>query len=116
MRKRLVLLLLISTSFIFVSCEDKEDDKIFSAQQCMDAAANNPSIVDNCVAIVDGISTSKAYVIRCAADFIREGITNSTIVTAIENLDKNDGSQTTDPNVVLYDAFAFGSPSDPTAA
>lgn len=105
MKKNTLTGLIFSISLMLISCENKEDDKIFSAQKCLNTAT--AATVDNCVNIVSGVSTTRAYVIRCAGDFIRQDINNSTIVQAIENIDKNDGSNTTDPNVTLYDFFIF---------
>lgn len=93
--------------FGLLSCEEKEDDKIFSAQQCLDSVALSGAPVDPCVDMLNGITTPKSYVIRCSADFIRQGITNDAIVTAIEDLDNNNETSGSDANVVLYDVFAF---------
>ncbi|MCB9072937.1 MAG: hypothetical protein H6623_04880 [Bdellovibrionaceae bacterium] len=111
MQKKLLVLFPLVFVF-FASCESKEDDKVFSAQQCLDQAT--PSTVDTCVAMVSGIASSKSYVIRCSADFIRQNITNSTIVQAVENLDSNSNTGT-DPNVTLYDYFVFAASGSSTA-
>ena len=103
----------VLSMFVLFGCEEKEDDQIFSAQQCLDAAAINGSPVDNCVAMINGITTPKSYVIRCSADFMRQGIDNDAIVSAIEDLDKNDN--TVDPTVTLYDTFAFDDAGSETA-
>lgn len=105
MRKLLIHLVCAISVFTLWGCEDKEDDQIFSAQQCLDSAARSGGPVDNCVNMINGITTPKSYVIRCSADFMRQGIDNDAIVGAIENLDKNDN--TVDPTVTLYDTFAF---------
>lgn len=103
MKKQLFALLLVATAFGLTACEEKEDDKVFSAQQCLDKAT--PATVDTCVNMVSGISTNKAYTIRCAADFIRESITNDKIIDAIENLDENQTAS--DPTTILLDNFKF---------
>jgi hypothetical protein len=103
MKKQLFVLLLVSSSFGLTSCEEKEDDKVFSAQQCLDSAT--PATVDTCVNMVSGISSNKAYTIRCSADFIRESITNDKIIDAIENLDDNQTAS--DPTTILLDNFKF---------
>jgi putative hemolysin len=110
---KIALCFLAFSTLIFASCEDKDDDKVFSAQQCLDKAT--PATVDTCVGMVAGISTSKSYVIRCSADFIRQNITNSTIVDALENLDKDKNQGGTDPNVILYDFFVFSPANGDTA-
>lgn len=103
MKKQLFVLLLVSTSFGLTACEEKEDDTVFSAQQCLDKAT--PATVDTCVNMVSGISSNKAYTIRCSADFIRESITNDKIIDAIENLDNNQTAS--DPTTILLDNFKF---------
>lgn len=103
MKKQLFALLLVSVSFGLTACEEKEDDQIFSAQQCLDKAT--PATVDTCVNMVAGISSNKAYTIRCSADFIRENITNDKIIDAIENLDNNQSAS--DPTTILLDNFKF---------
>jgi len=88
---------------IFMSCEDKNDDKVFSAQKCLDVA--NQGTVDTCVAMLAGVTNAQSFVIRCAADFIRQGIDTPAIVAAVEDLDKvNDGQNAT---VTLLNAFNF---------
>lgn len=86
-----------------VSCEDKDDDKTFQAQRCLDTAT--PATVDICVNMVAGISSNKSFVIRCSADFIRQNITNATIVQALEDLDDNAPGQ--NAAVKLYENFKF---------
>lgn len=94
------------------ACEDKEDDQIYSAQLCMDRATDGAS-ADICLAKIAGVTTPQSYVLRCSAEFLRAGITTSTIIQATQNLDQNDGSTTTDPTVQFYDEFKF---ADTTAA
>lgn len=99
------MVLLAGLSFGLTACEDKEDDRVFSAQQCLDRAGAGNANVDDCVNMVNGISSSKAYVIRCSADFIRANVTNRTIVEAIENLKKKDSGN--DPTITLLGKFKF---------
>lgn len=113
--KKFLILFAFTTSLMALSgCEDKEDDQIFSAQQCLDNAARTGGSVDNCVNMISGITTPKSYVIRCSADFMRQGIDNDAIVTAIEDLDKTEGNSV-DPTVTLYDVFAFSPANGDTA-
>lgn len=103
--KKWILVCLAGASFAMTACEDKNDDKIFSAQQCLDKAGAGNADPDDCVAMINGITTPKSYVIRCSADFLRQNITNAVIVDAIKNLDKNETSN--DPTVALFDTFHF---------
>jgi len=85
-----------------MSCEDKQDDKVFTAQSCLDHATS--SNVDTCVAMINGISTNRASIIRCAADFIRNGIDTNTIVEAIQDLDNG---AATNVSATLYSKLVF---------
>jgi hypothetical protein len=108
-------LLVVICSLCF-GCEDKNDDKIYSAQACLNTAT--AGTVDACLAKISGITTPRSYVIRCAADFIRAGIDTPTIVEAIENIDDNSNNNTTDPTVDFFERFSFGNMAgdDATAA
>ncbi len=88
--KKIFLISLLALGF--VSCEDKNDDKIYSAQQCLNSATRDN--VDACVAKVAGMSSNQSYVIRCSADFIKQNITTIRIVNATEDLKKNSGDVT----------------------
>lgn len=71
--KRFVISMLVPTLFACGSA--KEADKIGDAQACLDTitAASAPADVNACVEKIDGITTSGAQNIRCAAGFMKEG-------------------------------------------
>ena len=98
-------LCLLAISSVFIGCEEKEDDQIYSAQICMNTATN--LTVDTCLAKIAGVSSARAFVLRCSAEFIRAQITTSTIVTAIEDIENNDAGNTEDPTIEFYDQFSF---------
>ncbi len=98
--------LILFSSLFLVACEQDEDDKIYTAQTCMDHADTGPE-ADACLAPIAGINTPRAYVLRCAGDFIRGGITTPTIISAIENIDNNDSTNTADPTLQFYQEFSF---------
>ncbi|MBY0317044.1 MAG: hypothetical protein K2Q26_16110 [Bdellovibrionales bacterium] len=89
--KKIILLSLFALAI--TNCESKDDDKIYAAQQCLNTAT--PATVDACVAKVQGLSSNQSYVIRCSADFIRQKISTSRIVNALEDLDNGTGDVTT---------------------
>lgn len=103
--KKWLLLMVVST--VFIACEEKEDDQIYSAQICMDTATS--ATVDACLAKIAGVGSARAYVLRCSAEFIRANITTSTIVTAIENIENNSAGNTEDPTIEFYNQFSFTS-------
>jgi len=84
-------------------CENEQDDKIFSAQKCLDTATS--TTVDTCVAMIAGITTNQAYVIRCSAAFLAENIGTAAIVTAIDSIDNTADAKNS--TAALYQAFAF---------
>ncbi len=100
-------LCLLAVSSVFIGCEEKEDDQIYSAQICLNTAT--AGTVDSCLAKISGVSSARAFVLRCSAEFIRANITTSTIVTAIENIEDNGAGNTVDPTIEFYDQFSFTS-------
>jgi hypothetical protein len=107
-------LVLLSLGFVFIACEEKEDDEIYSAQVCIDRSL--PGTVDACLAKISSHTSQRAYVLRCAADFIRAGITTPTIVQAIVNIDDNSDNNTTDPSIAFYQEFTFTDSNAATTA
>lgn len=69
-----VLFATLVLSTIFGCGSSKEVDKIGDAQQCLNVATSATAM--DCVTKVDGITSTGAYNIRCAAAFVREGFTN----------------------------------------
>ncbi len=100
-------LCLLAVSCVFIGCEEKEDDQIYSAQICLNTAT--AGTVDDCLAKIDGVSSSRAYVLRCSAEFIRANITTSKIVAAITNIEANGAGNTVDPTIEFYNQFSFAS-------
>ncbi len=100
-------LCVLAVSSVFIGCEEKEDDQIYSAQICLNSAT--AGTVDACLAKISGVSSARAFVLRCSAEFIRANITTSTIVTAIENIEDNDAGNTEDPTIEFYNQFSFTS-------
>lgn len=106
--------LLLAVSSVFLGCEQKEDDQIYSAQICLNNAT--AGTVDTCLAKIAGVSSARAFVLRCSAEFIRANITTSTIVTAIEDIEDNDAGNTEDPTIEFYNQFSFTSTSSANVA
>jgi hypothetical protein len=100
---KVLFLFSISALFLF-GCEEKNDDKIYKAQRCLDNSTSET--VDNCVEMVSGITSGQAYQIRCSADFLRADINNDTILDAIEELDNDNGSSS-DATVTFFKFFKF---------
>lgn len=107
-------LILLSLGFIFVACEDKEDDEIYSAQVCIDRSTQ--ATVDACLTKISSHTSQRAYVLKCAADFIRAGMDTPTIVQAIVNIDENSNSNAKDPSLEFYQKFTFADSDDAVTA
>lgn len=71
--------LVIALSVTLFSCGGSTDaDKIGDAQLCFDNLGSTTTVdaVNECMAMVDGISSAGAQNIRCSGGFIREGFSN----------------------------------------
>ncbi len=87
----MVLITPIFSLAMLSSCGEKDNDKIGDAQRCLDTVAYTQA--DTCVTKLDGIESAKAYEMRCAAKFIREGFGDaSKMLTAFTSLDGSSGS------------------------
>lgn len=101
-----ILKLFLSSILIFItSCEDKESDAIYKAQICLDSATS--TTVDSCLTEITNITSQEAYLLKCSADFLRANITESTLVSALENL--NNENNTTNPAATAMANLKFSS-------
>jgi hypothetical protein len=80
------------TSTLLFGCGSATDvDKIGDAQQCLNSATATTAM--SCTTKVEGLSSTGAYNIRCAAAFVREGFANPTkYTTAFSNLNNGQGT------------------------
>jgi hypothetical protein len=85
MKAKLATLTLLAGVCLFAGCsqENANDKQVADALNCLDHATN-ASTADVCVAKVSGIQTPQAYLIRCSADFIAQGLTGSRLATAFQ--------------------------------
>lgn len=89
----IVLILIIVPLFFFFisSCGPKDIDKVGDAQACLNSATS--ATASSCMSKVDGLETTAAYNIRCAAMFIQEGFTSPTKFTnALNSLNGTTGT------------------------
>lgn len=93
MKLRILLMALIAIP-VLTGCETEEDRVMADAQSCLNHA--NPGNVDACVAKVNGYTSQQSFLIRCTADYIAQGITAATLVTAFQNIKQ---SMSSTPNV-----------------
>lgn len=98
------LILLLPLCFFLIHCEEQETDDLYSAQVCINSATS--ATVDACLTKIAGYSSPMAFSLRCSADFIREGITDTRIVNALERIDEND-DPSIDPMTDLISFLTF---------
>ena len=85
------VLIAVSTLLLLTSCETPDDQKLATAQNCIDGAKTSAD-ADRCTAIVAGVETEKAYLIRCSAGYIAQGFTGARFATAFQRLKDNPNS------------------------
>lgn len=84
-------LVTLAIPFTFGCGSATDVDKIGDAQQCLNEATSTTAMA--CTSKVDGMTSSGAYNIRCAAAFVREGFANPTKYTnAFSNLNGGQGT------------------------
>lgn len=66
-------------------CESNDDKSIATAQACLDNATTAAQ-ANACAAALNGITTQQAYLMRCSANFIAQGLTGDRLVSAFEAL------------------------------
>lgn len=104
--KTLNLLCAIVLTTGLIGCENSDDNTIASAQQCLDKATT-PSVATNCWNMVNGIEKPEAYGIKCAADFIADGITSQRITNAVSKaLDGVSGADNAAAIMMMYLTFS----------
>lgn len=102
---------------LFLSaCEDEETNAIAKAQRCLDrvvggTVASRAAAATNCKAMVASYSSSDSYSIRCAADFIGDGLDSTRISNAVGAMLDNSGGAGTDPAMMLMGMISFSSES-----
>ncbi len=76
-------------------CEpaQSENDMVLEAQYCLDSA--NSSNVDSCLSGISAVKTKNAYGIRCAAGFVKSGVTSAANMSEAMNAIKNNGGTST---------------------
>lgn len=97
MSRTLMIVSAIFANLLFTACEDQQEADLFKAQICIDKAS--ASSVNGCLDLIEGDNSERAYVLRCSAAFISEGIDETAIVNAVENIDGSGGGDPTTPAI-----------------
>jgi hypothetical protein len=96
--------------------ENSQDVAVEAGIQCLNTA-QTAAQADNCQAAVAGINTAEAYVVRCSANLVAQGLTGTRISTAFQQLNNATGSGATNATASLlsYVVFAQNLPLDTAA-
>lgn len=85
---KVLLMGLLSCGLMACEAEQTEKDIVAEAQFCLNKA-RGPAAVDSCVAPLAGLSSFYAYELKCAAGFVKAGVTDpanlSKALTAISD-------------------------------
>lgn len=100
-----VVLMLTAVSGLVMGCETEEDLKVYSARECIDYARTEAE-ADACIAQVNGIESSKAYLVRCSANFIAQGFTGQRFSRAFQRL-KDSPTSGQDPMATAMSFLVF---------
>jgi hypothetical protein len=109
--KTLTMALLATLPFMVTSCDQGGDaDTIASAQSCLDSA-QTPTDAQTCRAMVNGLTSSDASMIRCSADFLSQGFTGTRIASAFQAMKNNTSGADPAISVMSYLVFTAASPT-----
>jgi hypothetical protein len=100
----LVFALVLWSGFALTGCGPTDADKISDAQTCLNSAT--PDEADTCVAMVAGIDSASASLIRCSGAFIKQGFGDGTKISdALQQLNGGSGAS---QSIAMIAELAFG--------
>ena len=70
--------------------------------------------MSECASFLSGDTSKRSYVLQCSIAFVSEGITETAIVNALENIDKQ--GEASDPTISAISALAMTDSTTSTAA
>jgi hypothetical protein len=99
------LLILILVALGLTACTNPDANKVAEAQACLNKATR--ATASTCSAIVAGLTTSGAARIRCAAEFLHQGFSDpTTLSAALAQMDNGAGGTYSDTSGAMA-VFAF---------
>ena len=115
MKRLFVLTALFSLGFVNGGCEDKGQATLASAQSCLDAAGSTAQ-ANACAAQVQNDHSADAYLIRCSANFIAQGVTGDRLATAYKQMSSSTASNKTTALMayMIFDDSLVGNSSTET--
>ncbi|MEI7973211.1 MAG: hypothetical protein WCH11_02465 [Bdellovibrio sp.] len=100
----LIIFVLVGSVGLLSGCANKKEaDKVVDAQACLNASSQGTAL--DCVSKVEGLDSSAANTIRCAAIFIRQGFSNPTFVAQAANQVKSGSGKSA--TLAIMTAFEF---------
>jgi hypothetical protein len=90
--------------FMLSGCESSDDRSYANAQTCLDQA-HSATDTNRCVAMVNGLETDSAYLIRCSANFVAQGLTGDRLGTAFQSLKSQTAGQNPTTQMLAYMVF-----------
>ena len=114
--KFIALTLVATLPFLTSSCSGTGDaDTIASAQNCLDQA-QTPAAAQTCSAMVNGMTSASANLIRCSADFLSQGFTGTRIASAFQAMKNNTSGVDPAISIMSYLVFTAATPTTTTTA
>ncbi len=112
----ITLSLTCATMVLLAACskENSNDQALGAAVSCLDTA-QTATQADSCSAMVSGQSTAQAYLVRCSANLIAQGLTGTRLSSAFQNMNSSSGSGTSTNQtaaMMSYFVFAQNLPND----
>lgn len=83
-----ILFLTVIALPLLSACESEEDRILADAEACINRATTAAE-ADVCMAKVAGMQNEDAYLIRCSAHFVAQGLNESRLAAAFQNIDAN---------------------------
>lgn len=106
------LALILSVSFMSVGCETENDNKEAQGQACLDNASQ--STAQTCMDLVEGVTSSKASLVRCGSIYLLQGFTTQTFTNAFDALKSPPAGQNTTLAMMSYVSFSNTGGRNPT--
>ncbi|MCB0377052.1 MAG: hypothetical protein KDD33_01040 [Bdellovibrionales bacterium] len=112
MQKSAIFAGLMVLVFIVGGCEDDKKSKLFKTQVCINQST--PATVAGCSSLLGNTTGKQAAALRCSIKFIEAGVTESQIITALENIDDQNAGQ--DPTSAAVNSIKMNTVADSTEA
>lgn len=87
--KWILWVVIVASSLFNVSCEDDDDNKLASAQECFDNLPDSApdAAAQACEAKIAGLTSPESYVLRCSVRFFLGGVKTTNIIAAFDAME-----------------------------